>query len=240
MIQDNLIKKCICGETESFELETMHDIKISKCESCGVVHAQLPKWDESRYYQFYETDYHVDYMKVKGVINYQDRYDHDRKVAKLRLTQYQNYIKPDMEGLDIGSSNSAFLHEAISQGVKCTGLEPGSNIGDSSITIRGTLDNTEFQSNSYDFITMHDSIEHMISPDTSLQKVFDIVKPGGVVIVDLPDFFNPSGYHHWKYIEHLWYFTQQQFYNLLTHVGFTVELVDKPIPGKLVFYARKK
>ena len=240
MIQDNLIKRCVCGATDSFELHTLHNIEVGGCKSCGVIHAQLYNWDETKYYGFYEKEYHVDYMKVKGVINYQDRYDHDRKVADLRLKQYQEYVKPGMNGLDVGSSNSAFVHEAIAQGIDCTGLEPGSNIGDDSVTIRGTLDTVNFVNNSYDFVTMHDSIEHMISPVTALYKVFDILKLGGIAIIDLPDFFDPAGYHHWKYIEHLWYFTQQQFTSLVIQVGFTIELVDTPIPGKVVFYLRKK
>ena len=86
---------------------------------------------------------------------------------------------------------------------------------------------------------MHDSIEHMIDPKNSLIKVFHILKNKGILIIDLPDYFINAGKHHWKYIEHLWFFTQDQFLNLLINIGFKLEKIDKPIPGKLVFYIRK-
>jgi hypothetical protein len=86
---------------------------------------------------------------------------------------------------------------------------------------------------------MHDSIEHMIDVNAALQKVHNILKIGGQVIIDLPDYFSPSGSHHWKKIEHLWFFTEDQFEKVLYNNGFKVVRTTTPIPGKMVFYANK-
>jgi SAM-dependent methyltransferase len=119
------------------------------------------------------------------------------------------------------------------------GLEPGENIGDESVTVRGTLETAYFNPEYFDFVTMHDSIEHMIDMTGSLELVRNILTPGGLVIIDLPDYYSPQGSHHWKTIEHLWFHTEDQFNDVLERIGFKVVEKTYPIPGKLVFYARK-
>lgn len=239
MKPDNLIQACVCGNTRVFSRQVEHDIPVLECHDCGVIHQLLEGWDEERYLDFYRKEYHTQFQEHKRVITYQDRYEHDRKVSRKRLDAYEKFIEPGMKGIDIGSSNSAFVHEANDLGYNCVGLEPGHDIGDDKVTIRGTLKSARLEANFYDFVTMHDSIEHMVDVNRALEIVKRILKPDGVLIVDLPDYFIPSGYHHWKQIEHLWFFTKFQFLNILTKYGFMVEQITQPIPGKLVFYARK-
>jgi predicted SAM-dependent methyltransferase len=87
---------------------------------------------------------------------------------------------------------------------------------------------------------MHDSIEHMIDVAATLNRIHTIIKSGGYLILDLPDYFVPAGQHHWKKIEHLWFFNRQNMKEILASHGFEVLAVTEPIEGKLVFYTRKK
>ena len=73
-----------------------------------------------------------------------------------------------MTGIDIGSSNSAFVHACLESGIQCTGVEPGENIGDDSVTVRNAIVDCDFSENQFDFVTMHDSLEHMIDIDKVL------------------------------------------------------------------------
>lgn len=237
MLENNLIKKCTCGNETEFTKIFVNMLAVVSCDKCGVFHQELEGWTEKQYYNFYKTDYHKSYQEEKGVVTYKDRYEHDCKVADMRLDAYN--LPTEYVGLDIGSSNSAFVHRAQARGIYCLGLEPGENIGDNSVTIRGTLDNTHLNENHFDFVTMHDSIEHMIDVNQALQKVYKILKPGGELILDLPDYFSTFGQHHWKYIEHLWFFTEDQFIKVLNSNGFELIKQTTPIPGKAVYYARK-
>ena len=239
MLERNLIKNCTCGNSTNFKLAKKSDINILICEDCGVSHQELVGWDDQRYYDFYKSDYHTFFQKKKGIITYEERYNHDCKVATIRLTEYTGLLDSTGQGLDIGSSNSAFVHESKKLGFDCIGLEPGENIGDDSVTIRGTLDTVEFSPEQFSWITMHDSIEHIVDIVSSLKRLFSILKPNGVLILDLPDYFIEAGRHHWKHIEHLWFFTEEQLTNLLKQYGFNIIEIKKPIPGKLVFYTRK-
>lgn len=239
MSLDKLITTCVCGNKDYFLKNRLHDIDVLECVKCHVVHQLLLGYDENRYLDFYRTEYHEQFQESKKVITYKERYDHDRNVAKKRLDAYLEFIEPGMKGLDIGSSNSAFVHEANSMGFKFMGLEPGDHIGDDAVTIRGTLQSVELETEYYDVVTMHDSIEHMVDVVSALKKVKKILKDQGMLIVDLPDYFDPSGYHHWKQIEHIWFFTRDQFIQLLNKYNFIVEMITRPIPGKLVYYMRK-
>jgi SAM-dependent methyltransferase len=237
MLENKLIKKCTCGNETGFASLFVNMLPVMACDQCDVIHQDLDGWDAERYFNFYKTEYHKEYQENRGTMTYEERYEHDCRVADQRLDAYK---LPDFSvGLDIGSSNSAFVHRARAKNIQCLGLEPGENIGDDTVTIRGTLETAYLNPNHFDFVTMHDSIEHMIDMTGSLQLVRQILKSNGLVIIDLPDYYSPQGQHHWKHIEHLWFHTEDQFIDVLNKVGFEVIKTTNPIPGKLVFYARK-
>ena len=212
-------------------------LPVVACGKCDVIHQDLESWTPEKYFNFYKTDYHQQYQENRGTMTYAERYEHDCRVADLRLDAYN--LPECAVGLDVGSSNSAFVHRANARGLDCIGLEPGENIGDDSVTLRGTLETVFLESEHFDFITMHDVVEHMIDINGSLGIVNKILKTGGLAIIDLPDYFSPQGSHHWKHIEHLWFHTEEQFIKVLETNRFEVVKVTHPIPGKLVFYAKK-
>lgn len=239
MLENNLIKKCVCGNSTDFSHRCINNLEVLECANCGVIHQRLCNWSDVDYINFYKTQYHDSYQEKKGITSYQDRYDHDCVVAVKRLKEYSPLLTIGWIGLDIGSSNSAFVHCANAHGFKCIGLEPGQDVGDDRVTVRGTLMSVNFPTDQFDFITMHDSIEHMVDATKELQEVHRILKPDGILIIDLPDYFSEEGKHHWKLIEHLWLFTKIDMIKLLQQVGFSVISIKSPIPGKFVFYSRK-
>jgi SAM-dependent methyltransferase len=238
MLDKNLIKKCTCGNENNFTKLFVNMLPVVSCEQCGVLHQDLEDWTSEQYFDFYKTEYHQEYQENRGTMTYKERYDHDCRVADLRLDAYD--LPTGSVGLDIGSSNSAFVHRANARGLQTVGLEPGKDIGDDSVTVRGTLETVHFDAERFDFVTMHDSIEHMIDVNGCLQIIQTILKPNGLAIIDLPDYFSPNGSHHWKHIEHLWFHTEDQFTDVLENNGYDIVKITQPIPGKLVFYARKK
>ena len=235
-LENNLIKKCTCGNDSDFTVLFVNMLEVVACGKCDIIHQHLEGWTPEKYIDFYKTDYHQVYQENRGTMTYEERYDHDCRVSDLRLDAYN--LPEGAVGLDIGSSNSAFVHQARKRNIQCLGLEPGSDIGDDSVTVRGTLETVYFNPNHFDFVTMHDSIEHMVDVNGALERVWDILKSNGQAIIDLPDYFSPQGQHHWKKIEHLWFFTQEQFVRILENNKFTVTKITTPIPGKLVFYAK--
>jgi len=239
-ISNNLIKSCTCGNKTEFTPNSICDVSILICNECGVAHQLLEGWDEAKLNEFYGHEYHKNYMQKTGHQSYHDRYKHDLAVAAKRFATYSAYIMGAIgkKTLDIGSSNSAFVHYALANGYDAWGLEPG-DIGDDGCTIRGNLASARIDEGVWDLITMHDSIEHMVNIGSALTKVHSLLSTDGKLIIDLPNFWHTDGMHHWKVVEHLWFHNVDQMTELLNNHGFDVDAVHEPIPGKLVFYTIK-
>lgn len=238
-ISNNLIKSCCCGNSTDFSYKVIHNIATLTCNYCSVTHQLLKNWNEEKLNNFYSNEYHVNYQKTKGVTSYKDRYEHDCHIADLRLLAYEDFLPRHSKGLDIGSSNSAFVHRARTHDYDCMGLEPG-DLGDPQVTIKGALGKTSLPKNNWQWITMHDSIEHMFDINHALATVKNLLVDQGKLIIDLPDFWKPTGVHHWKSVEHLWFLTDKQMIQLLNDQGFEINKIREPIPGKLVFYTTKQ
>jgi SAM-dependent methyltransferase len=236
MLLGNLIKECSCGNTEDFDKKNMCSIDVLVCASCGTAHQYLPGWNPEKLKSWYENDYHTAVQHGIGHTSYKDRYAHDKVVAGHRLVAYKDFIASGMQGIDIGSSNSAFVHSCLEQDINCTGIEVGKDIGDNAVTVRQPIEECSFDQGQFDFATMHDSLEHMVDIGKILSKVNYFLKSGAHLIIDLPDYFVDAGLHHWRYVQHIWYWNEPQMIAVLKKHGFSIVKTERPIPGKLVFY----
>ena len=98
-------------------------------------------------------------------------------------------------------------------------------------------------------ISMFDVLEHMIFPRSALAHAHDLLAPGGLLIISLPNMDSSSwrlmdqasANPYWMEIEHHHNFTRASLSALLARQGFAVELFD--IPGRykaqMELYARK-
>jgi 2-polyprenyl-3-methyl-5-hydroxy-6-metoxy-1,4-benzoquinol methylase len=236
-----LLDKCLCGSGNS-ESDTINGIEISHCRDCGIKRQHLPNHTEKDYFDYYKNDYHTAGQEAIGLKSYHSRYAHDYGIAALRLFEYEKLLtlQKGLDVLDIGSSNNAFVDYMNNNGYQCKGVEIGEE-GAKHPDTTYTKDLLELGLNysSFDLITLHDVFEHLINPELYLKEIRAILKPKGFLIVDLPNYFVPEGLHHWRYIQHLWFFDEKQMTYLLNKNGFKVLLVNNPIKSKLVFYCQR-
>jgi len=223
---------CFCEEVRGDSF-VKNGIDVVKCSSCGVIRQiNLPFSTREDLYKYYETEY---------TLNKLHTYSHDYKIAKDRVDRY-NVLFPGVfrgRGLDIGAGNSAFVKLLGESRIDCVGCEPRLK-EDQAHTYKGPFEEIHYPTDRFNFITCHDVIEHTYDPQFFLQEIFRTLKPGGMFIMDMPAFFDgKAGVHHWKKVEHIWYFSIQQIEQLLQMVGFKIILKDRPIEGKVVFYCSK-
>jgi hypothetical protein len=88
-------------------------------------------------------------------------------------------------------------------------------------------------------ITMHDSLEHMVEVRKILDKIYNLLNTNGYLIIDIPDYYVTAGRHHWRLVQHLWYWDREQMTQLLEEFKMKIIRITNPIPGKLVFYVQK-
>ena len=196
---------------------------------------------EDEYDQFYSTDYHTKHQKEIGCVPYVERYHHDMAVSYERIKTYDGLLGglKSKRLLDVGSGNGAFVDACRINEIDAYGFDLGS-LGDEKHIYRGrSLLEVKFEKNDFDIITMHDVFEHLVDPIAYLERIKLILKKNGYLIIDFPNYFVKAGEHHWRKIQHLWYFTTTELMDLLDTQGYTVTGVHTPIAGKLVFYCQK-
>lgn len=230
-----LIHECVCKGTEFFN-STEHGIPLAVCLKCGVKH-QFLAMDETDLENYYKGYHEKEYSHTL---------EHDCEVAKRRLELYKETEALSISNvdeykiLDIGCGNGAFVREALKQGFNIYGQEICKDSSqEPARTYEGELHSHNFPTDFFKTITMHDVIEHVLEPRKFLSEVFRMLEQRGTLVIDLPDFYSEDGVHHWKAIEHLWFFTKEQFFTLLEEIGFYVNKEYRPILGKMTIYAQK-
>jgi len=220
-----LVKTCLCGGKVdfSFEFSKIHDLPILKC-ACGVLHqkinmtaAQHEKYEASAY------DH--------------ERYDHDKEIAELRMGKHDLWFK-GTRLLDVGAGNGAFVDVAREYGLDAWGVERNAAAYKRGNSYLGTLESQRFEAQEFDNITVHDVLERLVDPIAELEEIHRILAVSGMLVVEIPDYYDPSGIHHWR-PEHLWFFDKDQCKRTIVRQGFSILKIDKPIPSKTTLYAEK-
>lgn len=235
-----LIKKCVCGNTKHFKEEYKNGINLFKCKNCRIRHQKVVM-TEYEYNRFYNVDYHGNYQHDIGCIPYKERYQHDCKVGHMRVNAYTNVLGDlkDKVLLDIGSGNGAFVDVCRSHGIDAYGIDLGF-LGNPSYTLQGrSIFELDSGHRLYDIITMHDVFEHLAKPVKHLYRIKEMLKKEGTLVIDFPHYYVDAGRHHWREIQHLWYFTIEELQDLLEMHEFKVEKIEYPIPSKLVLYLKR-
>ncbi len=216
-----LIQACICG-SELFDQSERFSIPLNICVACGIPHQRVDM-SLQEYEDYYKNGYH------KTV--YTHSYEQDKAVANLRLEAYTHRVGDRL--LDVGCGNGAFVDAAAAKGIDACGQDLV-NAANNNRTYVGPLKSINFPTEDFSAVTIHDVLEHVPDIRSFVNEVARIVKQHGRVFIEFPDFYSSAGTHHWKKIEHLWYLKLDQVKNLFARIGFSIEGVTHPIPGKFV------
>jgi len=229
--------RCVCGNEGVGSNEKKNGVPIVSCSKCGILRQDcLPFRSKKEWEDFYRFKY------VAGSIH---TYEHDRKVALVRWNTYQLFkifgSLSSIKLLDIGSGNGAWIDECRTRGIDAVGCDVGakrfSTYPDSFYDC--PFEDVGFPTSSFDVVTCHDVLEHVWDPMLLLNEVFRVLKYEGLFILDFPNFFSSYGKHHWRLIEHIWFFSADQLEKILKSIGFEIVRIFVPIPGKVLFICRK-
>lgn len=136
--------------------------------------------------------------------------------------------------LDIGTAAGSFLHVAKKRdwdvhGCELNGwlCEWGKKHYDLSIQ-QGEIFNLEYPDNFFDVITLWDVLEHTPSPRRVIEKCRQLLRPGGMLVVNYPDigsWISKAMGRRWVFLlsVHLYYFTRGSMRRLLQECGFQTE-----------------
>jgi 2-polyprenyl-3-methyl-5-hydroxy-6-metoxy-1,4-benzoquinol methylase len=127
----------------------------------------------------------------------------------------------DVYGLELGERAAAEAHRQGFSNVRCANIE-----------------DAEFAADFFDAVLVNHTLEHLYSPTAAIKRSYEVLRPGGTLLVTVPKFDSwprrVSG-KFWAHLDlprHLHHFTQPVLLKLIRDAGFRVRevrLSSKPI-----------
>lgn len=157
------------------------------CNACGLVWTDpLPHNPRT----YYEDDYRVEY---KGTFTPKPKHIlRAGKVALLRRGLLGNVLAEPKAILDVGTGGGEFAYLLKSLGHTVTGIEPNKGYAEFSIKEYGVnikngfIQDIELPEQSFDLITIWHVLEHTENPSAVIEKLYALLKPEGVLVVEVP------------------------------------------------------
>lgn len=216
--------KCWCGEVKG-ERRVIENLRIIVCERCGTFRQDVKLSDVGL-----DTFYQNLYGKWRQVLEkakfYEDRFAHDVLVSRLRLQEWGHVRGRDW--LDVGSGNGALIYILKEEGWNVVGLEKR-KVGYPTITWA--------KAEKYDVISYIDVLEHCF-PEAEILKAKEHLRPGGVLIVELPNAFEEP--KHFRRLQHLFFFTDGTFRKFVDKCDMRVLKFLKPLKGKMTYILKER
>jgi len=125
----------------------------------------------------------------------------DKSDITADIRQRIRELVPSGDLLDVGSGLGRFLQlMAKDRAYQVRGIEPGHEAAEHTSkrlgldVVQGFYGKQSFAPNSFDVITMLQVLEHVDQPQEVLSAAYEHLRPGGLLVVDVPSFHNPRIY----------------------------------------------
>ena len=209
------------------------EYRVAQCDSCELVFLN-PMYEDSELARFYPQDYYA----------YQD---HSRELSPAlrfvhQMLGFQDGTKDPIferpgKVLDIGCGSGWFLSKRGSEGWQTCGVEiseAAARLGAEQAGLnifRGTLLEAGFPADSFDYVRLNHSFEHISCPNETLREIYRILRPGGSVLIAVPNYSSLNARmfgRYWFYLGipvHAFSYSANNLSRLLTRSGLEVRSV---------------
>lgn len=180
--------KCNCCGSEKYTVveSYLNKYKALECQHCHIVYVH-PRPSKNNLKCHYDNEYYRAWMETQ-------------KPQRIRMWRKRmkkiNRLKPSGRLLDIGCAEGLFLRIAKESGWEVEGTE----ISEYAIKeaskhtghkiYYGEVWEANFDSASFDIVTIWHVLEHVLNPSKTLQEARRLLKPNGQCIVAVPNLNN--------------------------------------------------
>ena len=227
------------------------------CRNCKFIHV-IPVSSNEELDLFYNNEY---YQKIKPdfISKNEGEMDYWNLIFDEKLATIEKLISQKSKRiLDIGSGPGFFLRRAKRRGWDVVGVEPSPLASDYANkqkihTIQKFFHEvTPNEIGRFDAMHTFDVLEHVNNPIDIIKKAYSLLKKGGIIVVEVPNDFNPlqklvqkklkkkewwiTLSHNSKnsaYIQHLNYFNFSSISDLIKRVGFKIIIKESTFPLEL-------
>ena len=205
---------------------------LEKCDTCQLTRTS-PVLEQTELCSYYSTDYYGSSdKKFNSFIESWTIWSNNRLANQILNSTGITNIPLDQSAriMDIGCGRANLLKAFNRKGCQCFGVERSDFQDDPSlenITIykQDFLD-IPIEENSFDIVVIWHVLEHLTDPAATLKKVQQILKPGGSLVVAVPNFGSLQSKlfgKHWFHLDlprHTYHFTRQSLLAVLDKSGF--------------------
>jgi len=167
-----------------------------------------------------------------------------------QMTAFERLLNDRRKVLDIGCGNGAFLKYAHKRGWQIPVVEFKLSTDARSLSCplwEGRLENIDFGNACFDLIRINHVLEHMQYPVCDLKILRDLLAPGGILYISVPNIrgISPSlkslqsrlklksrRWRHYAAMHHLFFFSPNTLTAIIERAGFKVLEWNTPIPRK--------
>lgn len=214
---------------------------VVRCTHCGMVHV-CPIEHLEWFYQDGEPSKQPSPEEKADSERHLERYLREEKWKRKNIATVLDGIEQfHSKGrlLDLGCGCGLLVDSAVKRGWHAVGVEPDP------VSCRyateclgldvfgGTLDGAGFEPDSFDVVVSLQVFEHLIDPRTVLDEISRVIKPNGLLVVEVPGAdnigFRLLGRRHRHFAQHhLNFFSKQTLARLLEESGYQVQRVVYP------------
>lgn len=200
--------------------------RFCRCLRCGTIY-QNPRVVESLLPRQYGASYFASDHVCSGYVKHPRISGLREKTAVWIWDRVEAAIRGKVAtALDVGCGSGEFLSEGMRRGIECWGVDLYQPDRQASHRfVAGDFNSVELPARYFDLVVFNDSFEHFIEPRRPLARCREILKPGGYVLLNIPDpdcwLAKLSG-RSWISLkhEHLAIYPRQVLYALLEDCSF--------------------
>jgi 2-polyprenyl-3-methyl-5-hydroxy-6-metoxy-1,4-benzoquinol methylase len=196
---------------------------IARCGTCG--HMQLERFPS-------EDELVHAYEEATDDETYVEEEHAQRLTARVAVERIERYA-PGRRLVDLGCWVGFLVDEARRRGWDAEGVEPSDYAhayATQQLGLRvhhADLFHADVERRAFDAVTLHDVVEHLVRPGDALDRMAELLRPGGVVHIATPNagsaLARRMGSRWWSVLPtHVQYFTRASLRTLLERHGYEV------------------
>lgn len=215
------MRKCILCQSEVNFFGQNNGYNIYRCPDCRLGFTEK--------LQSQQADYHRDETYIEEEVLF-------KNIFLKRVNIITKFSKAGL-ALEIGCSTGLMLSLLKNRGWQVVGVEISQKAAKAAESRGIKILNQPFEEiklkSGYDLVIFNHTLEHLENPIEAVKKAKLILKPGGLIYIDLPNFGSLSAKllgTNWPLLlpnEHKWHFTLKALSLLLNNLNFKVVNVHR-------------
>lgn len=204
-----------------------------RCRECGLIYLN-PRPGRHEIGQYYPDEYAPYFRAIEDEPSWWQRFNR-RMAMKKRIRLVQKRLPQPGRALDVGCATGALLVALRAQGWQTQGVELSAYAADYARqrhgldVFTGELQEAQLPASAFDLVILWDVLEHVHQPRETLQETARVAKPGGTLLLVLP---NPDSiearlfgqyWAGWDTPRHLYIYPQPVIHRLLQETGWHME-----------------